>query len=66
MGCAAGLLIAVSLTQILDRMLYGVSRHDSVTLVSVSLLVLFVSAVASFLPAIRAARTDPMQVLREA
>jgi ABC-type lipoprotein release transport system permease subunit len=46
-------------------MLYGVSPTDGVTLSSVVVIVLAVAAVASLVPAIRAARVEPMDVLRD-
>jgi ABC-type lipoprotein release transport system permease subunit len=46
-------------------MLYGVSATDPIILASVAVLVLVVSFLASMFPAIRAARLEPMQVLRE-
>jgi ABC-type lipoprotein release transport system permease subunit len=46
-------------------MLYGVSPSDVATLSTVAVLMLVVAALASLLPAIRAARVDPMQMLRE-
>jgi len=46
-------------------MLYGVSASDLTTLSAVAFLVLFVATLASLLPAIRAARVEPMQVLRD-
>jgi ABC-type lipoprotein release transport system permease subunit len=57
--------MAVSFTRLLAGMLYGVSATDPLTLGSVVLLVLAVSILASLLPAIRAARLEPMQVLRD-
>jgi putative ABC transport system permease protein len=50
---------------VLAGMLYGVSPSDATTLFAVVLLILTVAAGASLLPAARAARVDPMQVLRE-
>jgi putative ABC transport system permease protein len=64
-GCAAGWALALASSRILSEMLYGVSPSDVVTLSSVILLVIIVAAVASLVPAVRAARLDPMQVLRE-
>jgi putative ABC transport system permease protein len=64
-GCVFGWALAFASTRLLSGMLYGVSPSDPVTLASVVLLVLFVSAMASLLPAVRAARLDPMHVLRE-
>jgi ABC-type lipoprotein release transport system permease subunit len=46
-------------------MLYGVSPSDIATSLAVVLLVLVVAAIASLVPAIRAARVEPMQVLRD-
>ncbi len=64
-GCLAGLALAAVFTRSLAGMLFGVSAWDSLTLAGVVALVVAVSAFASLLPAIRAARLDPMQVLRE-
>jgi putative ABC transport system permease protein len=65
LGCLAGLILAIAVKRFLSGMLYGVSATDPMTLASVAVLVLTVSFLASMLPAIRAARLDPMQVLRE-
>jgi putative ABC transport system permease protein len=64
-GCLAGWGVSAASNRVLAGMLYGISPSDLTTLSSVILLVLFVATVASLLPAIRAARVDPMQVLRE-
>jgi putative ABC transport system permease protein len=65
LGCITGSVLAGAFAHVLSGMLYGVSPSDSATLSAVILLVLVVATVASLLPAIRAARTEPMQVLRE-
>ncbi|HUA60738.1 MAG TPA: ABC transporter permease [Verrucomicrobiae bacterium] len=64
LGCVAGLGIAVACARLLKGMLYGVSATDTATLAGVIGVVLGVSAAASLLPAVRAARLEPMQVLR--
>ncbi len=64
-GCVVGWALAFASTRLLSGMLYGVSPSDPLTLVSVVLVVLFVAAAASLFPAVRAARLDPMHVLRE-
>ena len=64
-GCAAGFALAAASSRVLAGLLYGVSPTDVPTLSGVILLVLFVAAAASFIPAFRASRVDPMQVLRE-
>jgi hypothetical protein len=65
LGCLAGGCLAVATTRVLSGMLYGVSPTDGLTLSSVVLIVLAVAAVASLVPAIRAARVEPMNVLRD-
>jgi ABC-type lipoprotein release transport system permease subunit len=45
-------------------MLYGVSSSDPVTLSGVVAIVLTVAALASFVPAARAALVEPMRILR--
>jgi putative ABC transport system permease protein len=65
LGCITGLMLAVAVTRFLGGMLYGISATDPMTLGCVAALVLAVSFLASMLPAMRAARLDPMQVLRE-
>lgn len=64
-GCVFGLLLALAGSRVLSGMLYGVSRFDPATFAGVAGLVLLVAAVATLIPAARAARTDPMGVLRE-
>jgi ABC-type antimicrobial peptide transport system permease subunit len=65
LGCVAGLALAAASTRLLKTMLYGVSPSDALTLSAVVLLVLAVAACASLIPSTRAARVDPMQVLRD-
>jgi putative ABC transport system permease protein len=64
-GSVAGLGLAIAFGRVLSGMLYGVSSTDTGTLSLVAALVLGVAAVASFVPALRAAGLEPMQVLRE-
>jgi putative ABC transport system permease protein len=64
-GCLAGFAFSAASTRLLAGLLYGVSPTDFPTLLAVILLVLIVAAAASLLPALRAARVEPMQVLRE-
>ncbi|HZF31951.1 MAG TPA: ABC transporter permease, partial [Gammaproteobacteria bacterium] len=63
-GCVAGLVLTAAFGKALSGMLYGVSPSDPNTFVSAVLAVLIVASVACFVPAIRAARLDPMAVLR--
>jgi predicted permease len=64
-GGLVGLIFAVAAGRTLAGVLYGVSSSDPLTLAGVILLVLLTGAAASLLPALRAARVDPMQVLRD-
>jgi putative ABC transport system permease protein len=65
LGCVAGLALAAAFTRVLARMLFGVSPWDVITMSGVIALVIVVSTAASLLPAARAARVEPMQVLRD-
>jgi predicted permease len=64
-GCVAGFALATASSRVLAGLLYGVSPTDVPTLSAVILLVLLVAATASFVPAVRAARVEPMNVLRD-
>jgi putative ABC transport system permease protein len=63
-GLAAGLLCAFWLAGTLQKFLYGLTPHDAGTFGEVALLLVVVAAVASYIPARRAARVDPVRVLR--
>jgi putative ABC transport system permease protein len=65
LGSIAGVCLALASARVLAGMLYGVSPSDAPTLSGVVLIVLAVAALASLLPASRAARVEPMQVLRD-
>ncbi|HMG86945.1 MAG TPA: ABC transporter permease [Terracidiphilus sp.] len=64
-GCAAGLVLGLGLSHFIGSMLYGVSSVDPATYGGVVCLILVVAACASLVPALRAARVEPVQVLRE-
>ena len=63
-GLAAGLIAAYWLTGALQKFLYGVTPHDAVSFGAVAAVLLLISMVASIVPARRAARVDPVRVLR--
>jgi putative ABC transport system permease protein len=64
-GCAAGLALGLGLSHFIRSMLYGVSALDPATYGGVVGLILVVAACASLIPALRASRVEPVQVLRE-
>jgi putative ABC transport system permease protein len=63
-GIALGLFGAASATRLLRSLLYGVSTFDLFTYVTVVILLLAASLLASFLPAHRASQVDPAVALR--
>jgi putative ABC transport system permease protein len=64
-GVGIGAVLAWSVTRALDTLLYGVRATDPLTFVMVAALLAVVAAVACAIPAVRAARVDPMLVLRD-
>ena len=63
-GAAIGLAITFGVTRLLTALLFGVAPHDPVILGGVVAILLTVGVVASMLPALRAARVDPVTALR--
>ncbi len=63
-GVAIGLLGAVAVTRVLRSLLFEVIPTDAWTFGLAAATLLLVAAVASCLPAIRAARVDPVESLR--
>jgi putative ABC transport system permease protein len=63
-GVAVGAMAAVALTRLMSSLLFEVSPADPTTLVSVALLLGAVAFVASYLPARRATKVDPIEALR--
>jgi predicted permease len=64
MGILLGVIGALGLTRVLRSLLYEIKPTDPLTFVGVSLILLLVALFASWLPAQRAARVDPMVALR--
>jgi len=63
-GVAVGLIAAAALTRLMQSVLYGITPTDPMTFAAVGVGLLAVAALASWLPARRAARVDPMVALR--
>jgi predicted permease len=63
-GCGIGLILSIAGSRLLASSLYRTSRLDPATLIAVPLLLLTVVLLAVYLPARRAARVEPMEVLR--
>jgi predicted permease len=64
-GTAVGIVLSFLLFLALGSVLYGVKSTDLVTLSAVSAMLLAVAFMASYIPALRAARVDPVVALRE-
>ncbi|MGE0463052.1 MAG: ABC transporter permease [Vicinamibacterales bacterium] len=64
LGLVLGLIGAFALRTSLDRLVYGISTSDPITFIALPLLLAIVAVVASLVPALRAARVDPMTALR--
>jgi predicted permease len=63
-GLIIGLAAAFILTRVMASLLFGISATDPLTFISISLILLAVAILASYLPALRATRVDPMIALR--
>jgi len=63
-GVVIGAAVAFALTRWMESLIYGVSPTDPVTFSSVAVLLIGIALIASYVPARRAVRVDPMQSLR--
>lgn len=63
-GVIVGLGASLLMSRAIANLLYGVRQYDPLTFALVPVGVLLVTCAASFAPARRAARTDPLRVLR--
>jgi ABC-type antimicrobial peptide transport system permease subunit len=63
-GLALGLLLAVAATRVIAGFLYGVGATDPITFVTVPLVLGLIALAASYIPARRATKVDPLTALR--
>jgi putative ABC transport system permease protein len=63
-GIAIGLIAAFALTRVMSTLLFGVTATDPTTFALISLLLIAVAAIASYIPARRATRVNPIIALR--
>ena len=63
-GVAVGIAASLALTRLMAKLLFGVSTYDPLTFVAVAGLLMLVALTASYIPARRAMRIDPIIALR--
>jgi putative ABC transport system permease protein len=64
LGLVIGLATAFVLTRVMASLLFGISATDPLTFITISLVLLAVAMLASYIPSVRAMRVDPMVALR--
>jgi ABC-type antimicrobial peptide transport system permease subunit len=64
-GVAVGLIVSASVTSAMASMLYGVRPHDPIVFGAAPAVLFAIAFLASYVPARRAGRVDPLIALRE-
>ncbi len=64
-GLAAGILISLAATRVLQQMLFGLTPRDATTMFLAAGVLSAVALLAGYIPARRATRVDPMTTLRQ-
>ena len=63
-GVAIGLMGAFALTRLMSKLLFGVSATDPIIFVTIAGILAFIALIASYIPAYRASKIDPVIALR--
>jgi putative ABC transport system permease protein len=63
-GVAGGIVIALSLSSVIRRLLFGIQPNDPITLAVAALAISVIAMMAAFLPAAQAAKIAPASALR--
>jgi predicted permease len=64
-GVVAGVIFAALLTRVMATLLFGIGAHDLVTFLTVPVVLAGIALLATYVPAVRATRVDPVVALRE-
>ena len=64
-GCVLGVIAAAALTRVMASLLFGVSTTDLTTFTAVPLILIATAMIATYIPALRATRVDPVVALRD-
>jgi ABC-type antimicrobial peptide transport system permease subunit len=63
-GAAFGTVAAFAVARLISSLLFGIKATDAVTFTGVCVLLVFAALPATYIPALRATRVDPMETLR--